>query len=170
MLREDPHARFEAAFLRRRFVSGRREFRFISGMAHRAIMRDQQSVPVPVAEDQRRTWWMFRGRFFWEDDGLAPAEVMALVHERERRRRRRIDRAMDMMLANDTARGPRREAPPEDVRREVFRRDGGRCTRCGSDELLQFDHIIPVALGGAPTPANLQLLCAPCNRDKGADL
>ncbi len=170
MLREDPHARFESAFLRRRFVSGRREFAFISGLAHRAILRDQEAVPVAVAEDERRTWWMFRGRFFWEDDGLAPGEVEALVHERERRRRRRIDRAVDLMQADAAAASPRREAPSEDVRREVFRRDGGRCALCGSDELLQFDHVIPVALGGASTAANLQLLCAPCNREKGADL
>lgn len=170
MLREDANARFESGFLRRRFVSGRREFRFISGMAHRGILRDQESVPVAVARDEPRTWWMFRGRFFWEDDGLSAEEVMALVHERERRRRRRIDRAVDMMLAEDQAAGPRREAISEDVRREVFRRDGGRCAACGSDELLQFDHVIPVVLGGASTPENLQLLCAPCNRDKGAAL
>jgi 5-methylcytosine-specific restriction endonuclease McrA len=66
--------------------------------------------------------------------------------------------------------GPRREGIPEEVRREVFRRDGGRCAACGSDELLQFDHVIPVALGGASTAANLQVLCAPCNREKGASL
>ena len=56
------------------------------------------------------------------------------------------------------------------MRRQVFRRDGGRCVACGGDELLQFDHVIPVALGGSSTPENLQLLCAPCNREKGADL
>lgn len=170
MLREDPNARFEPAFLRRRFVSGRREFRFISGRAHRAILRDQREAPVAVAEDERRTWWMFRDRFFWEDDGLSPDEVMALVHERERRRRRRIERALDLMHADAQPAAGRREGVPEEVRREVFRRDGGRCARCGSDELLQFDHVIPVALGGASTAENLQLLCAPCNRDKGADL
>lgn len=169
MLREDTNARFESGFLRRRFVSGRREFAFISGRSHRAILREQESAPVAVAEDERRTWWMFRGRFFWEDDGLEADEVMALVHERERRLRRRIDRAKDMMAAED-ATGPRREPIPEDVRREVFRRDGGRCAACGTDELLQFDHVIPVALGGASTPENLQLLCAPCNREKGAGL
>jgi hypothetical protein len=170
VLREDTHARFEQGFLRRRFVSGRREFDFISGHAHRTILREQEAVPVAVAEDERRTWWMFRGRFFWEDDGLAADEVMALVHERERRLRRRIERAKDMMVADSEASGPRREPIPEDVRREVFRRDGGRCAVCDSDELLQFDHVIPVALGGASTPENLQLLCAPCNREKGAGL
>jgi hypothetical protein len=170
VLRQDPNARFESGFLRRRFVSGRREFGFISVRSHRAILRDQEAAPVAVAVDERRTWWMFRGRFFWEDDGLEPEEVMALVHERERRRRRRIDRAVDMMRAEAAGAAPRREALPEEVRREVFRRDGGRCVRCGSDELLQFDHVIPVALGGASTTENLQLLCAPCNREKGADL
>lgn len=171
MLREDVNARFETGFLRCRFVSGRREFSFISGLAHRGILRDQENDPVPVAQDERRTWWMFRGRFFWEDDGLEADEVKALVHERDRRRRRRIDRAIDLMLAEEEgAGGPRREPIPEDVRREVFRRDGGRCAACGADELLQFDHVIPVALGGASTPENLQLLCAPCNRAKGAAL
>ncbi len=156
--------------MRRRFVSGRREFEFISAGAHRAILREQESAPVAVAEDERRTWWMFRGRFFWEDDGLAADDVMALVHERDRRLRRRIERARDMMLADGGPPGPRRESIPDDVRREVFRRDGGRCAACGVDELLQFDHVIPVALGGASTPENLQLLCAPCNREKGAGL
>jgi hypothetical protein len=169
MLREDTNARFETGFLRRRLVSGRREFDFISAAAHRAILRDQEHVPVPVAEDDRRTWWMFRGRFFWEDDGLAEDEVAALLLERERRRRRRLERAKDLMLAEEET-GARREGIPEAVRREVFRRDGGRCAVCGSAELLQFDHVIPVALGGASSAANLQLLCAPCNREKGADL
>lgn len=170
MLREDTSARFEAGFLRRRLVSGRREFRFISAMTHRAIVREQREVPVPVAEDERRTWWMFRDRFFWEDDGLSAEEVEALLHERERRLRRRIERARDLMETGAEPSDPRREGISEDVRREVFRRDGGRCTVCGSGELLQFDHVIPVALGGASTAANLQVLCAPCNRAKGASI
>jgi hypothetical protein len=156
--------------LRRRFVSGRREFHFISGLTHRAILREQEAAPVAVAEDEGRTWWMFHGRFFWEDEGLAADDVMALVHERERRLRLRVERAKDMMAAEAEAAGPRRETIPEDVRREVFRRDGGRCAACGTDELLQFDHVIPVVLGGGSSPANLQLLCAPCNRRKGAGL
>ncbi len=32
---------------------------------------------------------------------------------------------------------------PDDVKREVWNRDGGRCTRCGAAEYLEFDHIIP---------------------------
>jgi 5-methylcytosine-specific restriction endonuclease McrA len=56
------------------------------------------------------------------------------------------------------------------VRRAVFERDGGRCVGCGAEFDLQYDHVIPVALGGASTAENLELLCAPCNRRKGATL
>ena len=54
----------------------------------------------------------------------------------------------------------------EDVRDAVWRRDDGKCTQCGSNENLEFDHIIPHSKGGANTKRNIQLLCEPCNRKK----
>ncbi len=56
------------------------------------------------------------------------------------------------------------------VRREVWRRDQGRCVSCGSMEKLEFDHIIPVARGGSNTVRNIQLLCERCNRRKSSTL
>lgn len=61
---------------------------------------------------------------------------------------------------------PTRVPIPADLRRIVFERDGGRCVECGSNFDLQYDHILPVALGGATTAENLQILCADCNRRK----
>lgn len=55
---------------------------------------------------------------------------------------------------------------PTDLKRRVFDRDGGRCVHCGSKFLIQFDHIIPIAKGGASTEANLQILCQSCNTKK----
>jgi hypothetical protein len=52
---------------------------------------------------------------------------------------------------------------PDDVKRAVWDRDGGRCVRCGATEYLEFDHIIPHARGGANTVGNVQLLCRRCN-------
>ena len=58
---------------------------------------------------------------------------------------------------------------PGDVQREVYERDKGQCTKCGSTENLHFDHIIPFSKGGSSkTASNIQLLCAKHNLKKGA--
>jgi hypothetical protein len=61
---------------------------------------------------------------------------------------------------------------PAHIRREVWKRDGGRCQwrihngeLCGCTEGLQFDHIEPLALGGTSTVDNVRLLCAAHNRE-----
>ena len=58
-------------------------------------------------------------------------------------------------------------AIPAAVRRQVWQRDGGRCSyldrrtgrRCNSRHLIEIDHILPYALGGGADPGNLRLLC-----------
>lgn len=52
------------------------------------------------------------------------------------------------------------------VKREVWRRDYGKCVECGSQVRLEYDHIIPFSRGGSNTARNIQLLCEKCNRKK----
>jgi Holliday junction DNA helicase RuvB len=59
-----------------------------------------------------------------------------------------------------------RDAIPSAIRREVWRRDGGKCVKCGSRKNLEYDHIIPVSQGGSNTARNIELLCEACNRSK----
>ena len=59
-----------------------------------------------------------------------------------------------------------RPAIPADVRREVWRRDEGKCVKCGSRKNLEYDHIIPVSKGGSNTARNIELLCEVHNRAK----
>ncbi len=59
-----------------------------------------------------------------------------------------------------------REPIPQDIMDKVWNRDAGRCVKCGSQENLEFDHIIPFSKGGANTYRNLQILCKKCNIDK----
>ncbi len=56
------------------------------------------------------------------------------------------------------------------VKDKVWNRDSGKCIECGSQEDLEFDHIIPFSKGGANTYRNIQLLCEPCNRAKSAKI
>lgn len=134
----------------------------------RAIERLQADAPVALFERAGRTYWLFDDRLYWEDEGLGSRDVLALAHERERRRRRTLDRA-HAALAGDGGRA-RRQPVARSVRQAVWERDGGRCVECGSRFDIQYDHVIPVALGGATTVENLQILCAPCNQAKGASL
>ena len=119
--------------------------------------------------DGRRTLWHFHDRFYWEDEGLTAEDVKALVLQRERRGKQKLQTARSLMRAEEAGR-PTRVPIPADARRAVFERDGGHCVECDSTFDLQYDHILPVALGGATTVDNLQLLCADCNRRKSGSL
>jgi HNH endonuclease len=66
---------------------------------------------------------------------------------------------------------PDRPAPrriiPTSVKLEVWRRDNGKCVKCGATEDLHFDHDLPFSRGGTSmTAANVQLLCARHNLEK----
>jgi 5-methylcytosine-specific restriction endonuclease McrA len=52
------------------------------------------------------------------------------------------------------------------IRQTVINRDGC-CQRCGTEERLTVDHIVPRVLGGDDSLSNLQVLCGSCNSSKG---
>ena len=58
----------------------------------------------------------------------------------------------------------------QSVKDKVWNRDGGKCVQCGSNQKLEFDHIIPHSKGGSNTYRNIQLLCESCNREKSAKI
>jgi len=61
----------------------------------------------------------------------------------------------------------RRRIIPTSVKLEVWKRDDGKCVKCGSQDELHFDHIIPFSKGGTSIKAeNVQLLCARHNLQK----
>lgn len=56
---------------------------------------------------------------------------------------------------------------PSEVKKEVWKRDGGKCVLCGSIKNLHFDHDLPFSRGGTSlTVKNIRLLCAKCNLSK----
>jgi 5-methylcytosine-specific restriction endonuclease McrA len=91
--------------------------------------------------------------------------ITLLVEALERRRfaetsRPRVPAATSR--ASDT--GQKRHVPAA-VRRDVWRRDAGRCAfvgregRCHETAFLEFHHVEPYAAGGEATVANIQLRC-----------
>ena len=60
-----------------------------------------------------------------------------------------------------------RRVIPTLVKLAVWKRDGGKCVKCGSTKDLHFDHIIPWSKGGSSAIVdNIQLLCARHNLEK----
>lgn len=56
---------------------------------------------------------------------------------------------------------------PSSVKREVWKRDKGKCVICQSKDNLHFDHIIPYSKGGSSlVTKNIQILCARHNLEK----
>lgn len=129
--------------------------------------------------DAKQTWsvyfsgeWAFDD-FVYEVKGLYPDEEARLLileeFDRERRRFEKLQLKFDKPSSPDDF-SPSRPRIPESVRIEVWRRDGGKCARCGSREKLEYDHIVPISKGGSNTARNIELLCEKHNRSKSDNI
>jgi 5-methylcytosine-specific restriction endonuclease McrA len=104
---------------------------------------------------------------------VAPGDVEAVL---QRALRELVSSLRKQRFANCARPRPQRAGTrnryiPAAVKREVSRRDGGRCTfvnesgrRCEERFGVEFDHILPVTRGGQSTVANLRLRCRAHNQ------
>ncbi|WP_082104838.1 HNH endonuclease [Demequina maris] len=149
---------------------GKRKYEGSVRQRSRAQIRGEEPTEIWC---EGATYWHFEGSLYKQTatENLSPTDVRALIDERLSRERARLARARARSEQADTpSSSSARQAIAKEVRHSVWQRDRGRCTECGSNENLEFDHIIPVSMGGANTERNIQLLCEPCNRSKGATL
>jgi 5-methylcytosine-specific restriction endonuclease McrA len=123
-----------------------------------------------VGRDGDRVLWWSDGGFYWGDPELDAEAVELLLWNRQRQQTSQLDRLRKIRLRTEEIETSRRERIPDEVKVLVWERDDGRCVRCGAEEDLQFDHIIPVAKGGGVDGANIQILCGDCNRAKSASI
>ena len=137
----------------------------------REIESAQLEAFVLVRTSERGQLVKYRDDWYWADSDLSEEDISAVLKARKVRRDASIQRAKSISQLDETPRKEsRRVGIPEDLRLLVWQRDSGKCAKCGSTSELQFDHIIPIALGGATSEENLQVLCGPCNRSKGASV
>lgn len=126
-------------------------------------------VKLPQSGGGALETYAYRGHLYLVEPNIESPEDVGL-HVRDKYER--DVKSLARIRAN-LAEAPKlssRERIPENVRTEVWRRDEGKCQRCGSNERLEYDHIIPVSKGGSNTVRNIQLLCEHCNRSKHGNL
>jgi len=111
---------------------------------------------VKVYEKIRAGVWVYNGVFRLEDAWLEKSRGRKVlkfklhVHEGLLPAERPSSRDL-----------PHNRMIPTAVKLEVWKRDRGRCVKCGSTKNLHFDHILPYSKGGTSLDAaNVQLLCA----------
>lgn len=123
--------------------------------------RGEKAHPVRVYEKIQQGIWSYNGLFelvdaWQEHDGKRNVYKfkLAAISDQQSREHRL------------TPMRPRRIIPTA-VKLEVWKRDRARCVRCGAEDELHFDHIVPYSKGGTSvTPENIQLLCTRHNLEK----
>ena len=116
-------------------------------------------------------YWLYKNRLYTEVDGLdfTDDQKELLVLEEFDKERKQFEKLQAKFsgIPNETL---SRSKIPSNVRIFVWQRDSGKCVECGSNENLEYDHIIPFIKGGSNTERNLQLLCGNCNRLKSDNI
>jgi len=130
------------------------------------LEKEAAERPVELCSLKGVTYWWFKDAFYSDDEGASQEEVELLLWDRARKKDRKIDRIRQVRESSKDIQRAQREQIPADIQRLVWDRDGGRCVRCGVQQDLQFDHVIPVAKGGGVSVQNIQILCGICNRAK----
>ena len=150
--------------------------RFLTAHLNLSVDPDSVEQPMPLPNECSR--WFYKRRVFLVDPlpnkgSLEPTDLAELqLHIKHPAIRldkdlTRIRHEVEAFENQERLPSARRERIPDSVRLFVWQRDSGVCIRCGTNQKLEFDHIIPVAEGGTNTERNIQLLCETCNRQKG---
>lgn len=144
-----------------------------NGKFHRAAQEFKSGAKAPdlvrVYEKLRKGIWSYNGFFHLVDswrqsDGARDVFKFKLDA---------IEETSDVSAAVDASYTltKHRRIIPTHVKLAVWKRDGGKCTKCGSTDELHFDHILPYSRGGTSlSEANVQLLCARHNLQKHAHI
>jgi len=128
---------------------------------------DSVARVVKVYEKIKDGIWVYNGFFYLTDAWIQQSAGRAVFKFK-----------LEMIEDDDTAIGNKDKQTkilelehnrliPTEVKVLVWKRDKGRCVKCGLNTNLHYDHIIPFSKGGASnSPDNIQLLCSSCNLKK----
>jgi HNH endonuclease len=115
-------------------------------------------------------YWLYQNNLYRVTGLYSDDQKRLLISTEAAKEKRKFERLRLKLSREEAKEQNSRQRIPEEVRNAVWRRDEGKCARCGSRENLEFDHIIPISMGGSSTARNLELLCELCNRSKGKQI
>jgi len=136
-----------------------------NGKFHRAAqnykLKKRDAEKVRVYEKIRPGIWAYNGLFILTDSWVKSDE------------KRNVFKFRLEAITDDEIKSKKqpellnRRVIPTKIKQEVWKRDGGKCIKCGAKDNLHFDHIIPHSKGGTSISAeNVQILCAKHNLEK----
>jgi len=134
------------------------------------VSADQYRITITASREMRnelsRVQELLRHQIPDGDPGRILARALTLL--RQQLEKGKLGVETDARKLRPTRPGSRRI--PAQVRRSVWKRDGGRCAfvardgrRCPARGGLEFHHIDPWAVGGESTVRNISLRCRPHN-------
>jgi 5-methylcytosine-specific restriction endonuclease McrA len=125
-------------------------------LTNRVLVVNQNYEPLIVTSVKRAIVMMYLGK-------------ATVVESRNGRRIRAVSRAFEepsIVRLDFYARVPYRQVMLN--RKNVIKRDGGRCQYCGtSSGVMTVDHVVPKLRGGGDIWENLVCACDRCNNRKG---
>jgi hypothetical protein len=150
------------------FVSKSKHFSFsIEDM--NTILAQSNNFPVLLGRDgeiHNKRYWLYKNKLYWENDGYESQDMKLILDQKIKQNLKKIERLRKEPLGKEA----KRDIIPDEVKIFVWNRDCGVCVQCGSNQKLEYDHIIPISKGGSNTARNIQLLCEECNRKKGGEI
>ena len=99
------------------------------------------------------------------------AQVAGMIGKAAAKKRKRDMKFADKPKGRKGKRKAFTNGERETIKAHLGKKQKGKCNGCRRKlpmDLYEIDHIHPVAKGGGNELSNLQLLCPPCNRSKGA--
>lgn len=127
------------------------------------------TVGKEAVDDLEELTNLFSHKMPSPDAGQIVERALALLLEDTKKRRVALTKKPRKRKRKEKA--SRTRAIPAEVRREVFKRDEGRCAfvdaeghRCNSAWKVEFHHVVPFGRNGPNTTDNLQLRCRAHNQ------
>jgi hypothetical protein len=127
----------------------------------RAVSSTHTQIQFVANEEQMALFEKAKGLFAHSNPHMSWAELFQKVTEIALQK---ADPAQRTVSPTRKLQDPRKRVANVNMRREIWKRDHGKCQKCGSQHALEIDHVVPWALGGETSEENLRLLCRSCNQ------